>query len=79
MLIKEGLRRAEVLGVDETNLRVSQRQDWIHVSSTDRFTLLVHHQKRGAAAIESVGILPRYEGIAVYDGFTAYDQYRGRA
>lgn len=36
MLISEGLRRSAVLGVDETNLRVSGRQDWVHVSSTDR-------------------------------------------
>jgi transposase len=27
MLIKEGLRQAAVIGVDETNLRVDQRQD----------------------------------------------------
>lgn len=29
MLIKEGLRKAAVLGADETGLRVSQRQDWV--------------------------------------------------
>ena len=40
MLIKEGLWRSEVLGVDETNLRVSQRQDWIHAASSNYLTLL---------------------------------------
>lgn len=73
MLIKEGLRKAAVIGVDETNLRVSQRQDWVHVSSTDQLTLLVHNRRRGATAIESIGILPQYEGVAVHDGFSTYD------
>jgi transposase len=76
MLIKEGLRQVAVLGVDETNLRVSKRQDWVHVSATEKLTLLVHHKKRGRPAIESIGLLPRYEGVIVHDGFSSYDQYR---
>jgi transposase len=46
MLVKVGHRVSAVLGVDETNLRVSRRQDWIHVSSTDKLTLLVHDRRR---------------------------------
>jgi transposase len=76
MLIKEGLKKSEVLGVDETNLRVNQKQRWVHVSSTDQLTLLVHNPRRGTAAIESIGILSGYKGVAVHDGFTAYEQYR---
>ena len=45
LLIKEGLRESAVLGVDETGLRVSQRQDWVHVSSTQKLTLLIHDPK----------------------------------
>jgi transposase len=75
MLIKEGLRKSDVLGVGETNLRVNEKQQWIHVTSSNRLTLLAHHRKRGRPAIESVGILPRYEGVCVHDGFTAYDRY----
>src|SRR5947209_4618261 len=41
LVIKEGLRESAVIGVDETNLRVSERQDWVHVSSTEKLTLLV--------------------------------------
>ena len=76
MLIKAGLRKSDVLGVDETNLRVNKKQDWVHVSSTDRLTLLVYDQRRGTAAIESIGILSEYKGVCVHDGFSAYDQYR---
>ena len=76
MLIKEGLRQAAVLGADETNLRVSCRQDWVHVSATDKLTLLVHHKQRGTPAIAEIGILPHYEGVLVHDGFSSYEGFR---
>jgi transposase len=76
MFIKEGLRKSAVLGVDETNLRVAQRQDWVHVSSTDKLTLLAHDTRRGAPAITGIDILPSYKGVAVHDGFSSYDQYQ---
>ena len=76
LLIKEELKKSKVLGVDETNLRVQQKQEWVHVSATDKLTLLVHDKRRGTAAIESIGILSGYKGVAVHDGFSAYDQYR---
>jgi len=75
MIIKEGLRQAAVLGVDETNLRVAKRQDWVHVSATDKLTLLAHDRRRGAPAIDEVDILPRYKGVAVHDGFSSYERY----
>jgi transposase len=75
LLIKQGLRKSAVIGVDETNLRVRQKQDWVHVSSTPRLTLLVHDCRRGAAAISEIDILPRYTGTALHDGFTAYERY----
>ncbi len=76
LLIKEGISKSEVIGVDETNLRVNQKQQWVHVSSTDQLTLLVHDKRRGTPAIESIGILSEYKGVCVHDGFTAYDQYQ---
>lgn len=76
MLIREGLRESAVIGVDETGLRVRGRGDWVHVSSTDKLTLLVHHRKRGAPAITGIDILPRYKGVVVHDGFSSYDQHR---
>jgi transposase len=75
-LIKEGLSKSEVLGVDETNLRVNQKQQWVHVSSTEKLTLLCHDKRRGTPAIEQIGILSGYKGVCVHDGFSAYDQYR---
>ena len=75
LLIKEGISKSEVIGVDETNLRVKQKQQWVHVSSTEQLTLLCHDKRRGSAAIENIGILSGYKGVCVHDGFSAYDQY----
>jgi transposase len=63
MLIREGLRESAVLGVDETGLRVSKRQDWVHVSSTEKLTLLIHDRRRGQPAISGIDILPQYKGV----------------
>jgi transposase len=76
LLIKEGISKSEVIGVDETNLRVKQQPQWVHVSSTEQLTLLCHDKRRGTAAIENIGILSSYKGVCVHDGFSAYDQYR---
>lgn len=70
VLIKEGLRKSSVIGVDETSLRVAGRQEWVHVAATDNLTLLVHDQRRGAPSISEIDILPRYQGVAVHDGFS---------
>jgi transposase len=75
LLIKEGISQSQVIGVDETNLRVNQKQQWVHVSSTEKLTLLCHDKRRGTGAIENIGILAGYKGVCVHDGFSAYDQY----
>lgn len=75
LVIKEGLCKAAVLGADETGLRVSQRQDWVHVTATDKLTLLIHDRRRSTPAITGIDILPRFEGVVVHDGFSSYDQY----
>ena len=75
LLIKAGISQSEVIGVDETNLRVKQKQQWVHVSATEQLTLLCHDKRRGTAAIENIGILTGYKGVCVHDGFAAYDQY----
>lgn len=76
LLIKEGISRSQVIGVDETNLSVKQKQQWVDVSSTEKLTLLCHDKRRGTGAIEKIGILASYKGVCVHDGFTAtaYDQ-----
>jgi transposase len=47
--IKAGLRHAEVLGVDETGLRVAGQSHWIHVARTDDLTHYGADARRGKA------------------------------
>jgi transposase len=56
-------------------VRVDEQQHWIHVASTEKLTHYGVDGKRGAEAIERIGILPRVRGTCVHDGWWAYWQY----
>ena len=80
--IKRQLRRAAVLHHDETGLHVVGPDgaggglQWTHVTSTPQLTHYAVHPHRGAQALEASGILPRFRGVSVHDGWTAYRHYR---
>lgn len=74
--IKAALKRAPVIGADETGLRVAGHSHWIHVARTDRLTHYGYDARRGRAATDALGILPEFEGTRVRDGWYAYDEYR---
>jgi len=61
--------------VDETSLRVDRKNHWIHVYSAGEITLKFLHAKRGCEAIEDIGILPRYGGVAIHDCWASYLSY----
>ncbi len=75
MAIKDALRGAPVGHVDETGLYVEGRRDWLHVFSTSRLTHYAWHAKRGTVAADAIGILPRFQGRAVHDGWKPYLRY----
>lgn len=74
--IKQGLKAAEVIGADETGLRVAGKSHWIHVARTDTLTHYGADARRGKLAMEAIGILPAFKGVCVRDGWMAYDEYR---
>src|SRR6266849_858419 len=74
-LIKQALRAAEVLGTDETGVRVQGVLHWLHVARTDTLTHYAVHRKRGKAAADAIGILPQFQGIMEHDGYSSYPQY----
>jgi transposase len=74
--IKAALRAAEVIGADETGLRVAGKSHWIHVARTDYLTHYGADARRGKVAIEAIGILPTFQGVFVHGGWMAYDGYR---
>jgi transposase len=64
---------SEVAGFDETGFRVEGRLAWVHCARTGRYTLLMAHPRRGRQAIEAMGILPWFAGVAVHEAWAPYD------
>lgn len=73
--IKRGLRRSSVIHADETGLRVEGRLGYVHVASNSRLTHYAAAAGRGQTAIEEAGVLPRYGGTCVHDGWLAYSSF----
>ena len=66
---------SEVAGFDETGFRVEGRLHWVHCARTGKYTLLTVHPRRGIEAMEAMGILPSFTGIAIHDAWAPYDTY----
>ena len=71
----EELLRMPALNADETSLRVDRKNHWIHVYSGGEVTVKRLHRKRGCAAIDDIGIIPRYGGVVVHDCWASYLSY----
>lgn len=73
--IKEQIQASVVTHFDETGMNVNGKGLWLHVSSTETHTHYQVHEKRGKEAMDAIGILPKYRGKAVHDGFKSYKDY----
>ena len=73
--IKEKLKAAEVIHCDETGVRISKRLYWLHGVGTQTLTYYDVQEKRGSDAMDCIGILEGYQGIAVHDHWGAYWKY----
>lgn len=74
--LKAQLRQSDVLGVDETGIRINGENHWVHVARTEDLTHLAFHQKRGKEAIEEIGIINQFQGTLVRDGWFSYNWYQ---
>ena len=73
--IKQALVKADVLHQDETGLYVKGVRQWMHVACTAQLTHYAVHQKRGKEALDAIGIMPRFAGTSVHDGWRSYFLY----
>lgn len=64
-----------VMNVDETSLRVNQKNYWIHVHSAGDITVKCLHRNHGCEAIEANNIIPRYGGVVIHDCWASYLTY----
>jgi transposase len=64
-----------VVHFDETGVRAGGRGRWLHSSSTQTLTFYALHDRRGTEGIDHAGVLPRFEGVAVHDGWPQYRTY----
>lgn len=71
------LTDAKVAHFDETGSSVKGKLHWFHVASTEKATLYTMHQRRGAAAMEDIGILPKFSGRAIHDHWRPYFKFKG--
>jgi transposase len=73
--VRQAITASDVAGFDETGFRVEGRLAWVHCARTGTHTLLMVHPRRGRQAIEAMGVLPWFAGVAVHDAWAPYDTY----
>lgn len=73
--VERGLVSALVAHADETGVRVAGKLHWLHVLSTSGLTRYGIHAKRGREALDALGLVPRFTGELVHDGWNAYAAY----
>jgi len=75
--IRRRLTGAEVVGFDETGFRVAGKLHWVHCARSDKYTLVICHEKRGRQGMAALGVIDGFRGVAVHDAWAPYDTYLG--
>lgn len=70
--IADAIVQANVAGADESGFRVAGKLNWLHTAVTEALTWMGLSAKRGKIAFESFGILYRFTGTLVHDGWASY-------
>ncbi|KAF1073193.1 hypothetical protein MKMG_02256 [Methanogenium sp. MK-MG] len=73
--IKGILLHSPVLHADETGLTVLGLRWWLHTIGNEKLTLYAVHPNRGSKAVNSMGVIPNYNGILVHDFWATYFMY----
>lgn len=75
--LRERVRAAQVINVDETSDQVGTKTWWLHVAATKLYTYLVASRTRGKDAPDRAGVLGRFSGVMVHDRLVMYFAYEG--
>jgi transposase len=72
-IIKNKIKQEAVGHVDETGIRIEKKLNWLHVFSTQLYTYLFAHSKRGQNALESQqSIIPDFKNRLIHDCWSSY-------
>ncbi len=74
--LKARILNSAVIGVDETGVRINGAVCWVHAARTETLTHFAIHPKRGRAAFDAIGIIQRFKGTLVRDGWSSYKWYQ---
>ena len=73
--VKAQLAKADLMHVDETGINIGGKRHWLHCASNASFTVFFAHSKRGTEAMDEMGILPFFKGVACHDHWKPYYRY----
>ena len=73
--VTAGLIASPVVHFDETGARIAGRLGWVHSASTGTLTRYLAHRRRGREAMEQMGVLAGFTGVACHDGWSPYATY----
>lgn len=68
----DALKTVPVAHADETGMRVGGKIYWLHVLATATLTWIGAHANRGTKAFDAFGLLTKFAGTLIHDGWTSY-------
>ena len=74
-LVKKELIAGPLLHADETGINVAGKGVWLHGATSPLWSLFSASAQRGAAAMDSIGIIPNFKGVLVHDHWASYFKY----
>lgn len=73
--LTQTLARQAVLHSDETSMRVQGQRHWVHSTSTTTLSHYAVQSQRGVTALNTIGILPKFQGVLMHDAYPSYFSY----
>ena len=73
--VKGKLIESLLIHADETSINVNGKRIWLHCAVNDLWTYFYPHEKRGAEAMDFIGILPNFTGTLTHDHWKPYYTY----
>lgn len=74
-IVRSKLINSELCHADETGININGDRRWLHCVSNDEWTCFFPHEKRGADAMNDMGILPYFTGMLCHDHWKSYFRF----